>query len=171
MPEVTDKRIDDLHDSLYNLCAERSALFDGLLDNLQSSYNSRKFGIDKRGLTYNNEPFDLKSYLGDDWAKYSDWLDDSSFRPVLIGVSNALKDNTPALREITDSDVYIDNVDTPDQKLPLGFIVKMKDGTPVLKYYKAFIDRETIISNETVVLDDAQYESMMKNPLVPIWRD
>ena len=171
MPEITDKRIDDMHDSLYNLCAERSTRFGNLLDNLQASYNSRKFGIDKRGITYNNKLFDLKSYLGNDWAKYSGWLDNSAFRPVLLGVSNALNDKTPALWKITDSRDYIDNVDTLDIKLPLGFIVKMRDGTPVLKFNKVIkLDRGTVTSNETIVLDNAQYESMIKNPLVPIWR-
>lgn len=173
MPDITSKRIADLHDSLYNICSERYTLFDNLLDNLQASYNSRKLGIDKRGVTYNNKPFELSSYLGDNWAKYSGWLDASSFRPVLVGTSNASKERAPVLRKITDSRDYIDNLDSLDKKLPMGFIVRMKDGTPVLKY-NMDIDLgggSTTISNETVVLDNAQYESMMKNPLVPVWKN
>ena len=173
MSEITDKSISDLHASLYNLCAERSSLFISLLDTLQASYNSREFGIDEKGFTYKSKPFDLESYLGGDWDQYSGWLDASSFRPVLIGAKNAYDAKTPLLRKITDSRDYIDYVDTLDGKFPIGFIVKMKDGTPVLKYYSVFIvENEKIkITNRTVVLDNAEYESMRNNPLVPVWRD
>ena len=173
LPEITAKGVNDLHASLYNVCAERSALFDGLLDTLQASYNSLDFGIDGKGVTYNNKPFDLESYLGNGWDKYSGWLDASSFRPVLIGSVNAYDAKTPLLRKITGSRDYIDKVDTLNKKVPMGFIVKMKDGTPVLKYYSVTIgDNEKIkIVNRTVVLDNAGYESMKNNPLVPVWSD
>jgi hypothetical protein len=173
MPEINDKCVSDLNASLYNLCSERSSLFHSLLDTLQASYNSRKFGIDERGFTYNNKPFDLKSYLGDGWDQYSGWLDASSFRPVLIGTINAYDVKTPLLQKITDSRGYIDYVDTLDEKYPIGFIVKMKDGTPLLKYYSVSLveDGKTKIIDKTVVLDSAQYESMRNNPLVPVWRD
>lgn len=173
MPEVTGKRVNDLHASLYKLCAERSSLFEGLLDTLQASYNSLDFGIDERGVTYNNKPFDLESYLGGDWDKYSGWLDPSSFRPVLIGSVNAYDAKTPLLRKITGSRDYIDNADTLNGKFPMGFIVKMKDGTPVLKYYSVTVEKnEKIkITNRTVILDNAEYESMRNNPRVPVWKD
>lgn len=173
MPEITGKSISEQHSSLYNLCAERSTLFDSLLDTLLTSYNSREFGIDKSGVTYNKKPFDLQSYLGADWNKYSGWLDATSFRLVLIGSRNAYDDKTPFLRKITGSRDYIDKVDTLDTKLPMGFIVKMKDGTPVLKYFSVTVaEREKIeITNRTVILDNAKYESMRNNTLVPVWRD
>lgn len=173
MPEITEKSVSDLHTSLFDLCAERYSLFDSLLDTIQASYNSRKFGIDESGVTYNNKPFDLKSYLGDDWDKYSGWIDASSFRPVLIGAVSAYDAKTPLLRKITNSRDYIDHVDTLDGKFPMGFIVKMKDSTPVLKYFCVTIgEKEKIkITNRTVILDNAVYESMKNNPLVPVWRD
>ncbi len=173
MPEITEKNVSALHASLYKICAERFSLFDSLLDTLQASYNSREFGIDERGVTYNNKPFNLESYLGDDWDQYSGWLDASSFRPVLIGTKSAYDAKTPLLRKITDSREYMDYVDTLEGKFPMGFIVKMRDGTPVLKYYNVtIIKKEKLqLSNRTVVLDNTKYESMMNDALVPVWRD
>ena len=173
LPEITAKGVSDLHASLYNVCAERALLFDGLLDTLQTSYNSVDFGIDERGVTYNDKPFDLKSYLGASWDKYSGWLDASSFRPVLIGSVNAYNAKTPLLRKITGSRDYIDKADTLNGKYPMGFIVRMKDGTPVLKYSSVTIgaNEKIKIVNRTVVLDSAGYESMKNNPLVPVWKD
>jgi hypothetical protein len=174
MPEITENRVKDSHASLYKLCSERSSLFDKLLDTLLVSYNSLKFGIDDKGLTYNNEPFDLVKYMGKDWEKYSGWLDASTFRPVLVDTINADDTKTPLLRKITNSIKNIDNVESINKRVPLGFIVKMQDGTPVLKYNNVIISgrKDTAMTvNQTIVLDNPEYEAMMKNPLVPVWRN
>lgn len=173
MPEINQKKISDMHDALYNLCAERTTLFSSLMDKLQTSYNSNKLKIDERGFIYNDKPFNLENYLGANWDKYSAWLDASSFRPVLIGALNAYALKTPILKKITGSMDFVDKAADSNGKYPIGFIVKMKDGTPILKYYGTTVrnDESTEVVNRTVILDKAKYESMKNNPLVPVWID
>jgi hypothetical protein len=173
MPEITEKSVSDSHASLYKLCEERSSLFNKLLDTLLASYNSLEFGIDERGLTYNDKPFDLESFMGDEWKQYSSWLDTSSFRPVLVDSINVDDTKTPLLSKITNSMKYFDNVASLNRKIPLGFIVKMQDGTPVLKYLSVAIagkEDKAVTIHQEVVLDNAEFESMIKNSLMPVWR-
>lgn len=174
MPEITQKSVIDSHASLYKLCDERSVLFDKLLDTLAASYNSLEFGIDEKGLTYNNKPFDLESFMGDDWGQYSSWLNASSFRPVLIDSISDDDTKTAYLRKITNSIKYFDNVDSLNKKLPIGFIVKMQDGTPVICFFDVVLKGDgskAVTVHLAIVLDNAEYESMMKNSLIPVWRN
>lgn len=174
MPEVTEKSVSDLHVSLYKLYEERSSLFDKLLDKLVTSYNSLQFGIDDKGLTYKIKPFDLKSFMGNEWEKYSSWLDESSFRPVLIDSVSAYHAKTPVLNKITNSIKYLDNVASLNKKYPIGFIAKMQGIAPVINYLDMVSpgsgDKVVIIKHK-VALDDSEYEAMMKNPLVPVWKE
>ncbi len=92
----------------------------------------------------------------------------------MIDSVSAYHAKTPVLNKITNSIKYLDNVASLNKKYPIGFIAKMQGIAPVINYLDMVSpgsgDKVVIIKHK-VALDDSEYEAMMKNPLVPVWKE
>ena len=154
----------------------RIELLVDLVEKIAKDYEKSRFKMNDSGFTYNGKAFDLETYLGKSWNKYSEFL---SKDDVMLGVadySGAHNSRNPLLKKLASSDTIFSEVPDLGEEYPIIVIVKGQDGSHFAAYCSLNnrVQQGEIIKTYEYYINEmnpSEFDKITADGKIPIWKN
>ena len=151
-------------------------MMDKLVTQVSKDFNSRQFSLKNGAFYLKKNVFDPLNYFTGDTALKMQQLfhviDQDQFRLILVGSINGYAVKSPALNRICAKDQELTQELNRKDAYPIGCVFRGRNGEYVLRYESMKISgtgSETTKVLKTVILSEAEYDSLAQEGKIGVW--